>query len=68
MPSPPWKIETGVETVISSWLASGYVRPCFTADRELPPAEARTSPMPEALSPALRGALERRGITRLYDH
>ncbi|WP_437493345.1 DEAD/DEAH box helicase [Sorangium sp. So ce1014] len=68
MPSPPWKIETGVETVISSWLASGYVRPCFAADRELPPAEARTAAMPEALSPALRGALERRGISRLYDH
>jgi DEAD/DEAH box helicase domain-containing protein len=68
MPSPPWKIETGVETVIGSWLASGYVRPCFTADRETAPVEARCRPFPEALSPALRGALERRGITQLYEH
>jgi len=68
MPAPPWKVETGVDAVIHRWLASGYVRPCFTADRELPPAEGRYEPFPEALSPALRGALEARGIDRLYAH
>lgn len=68
MPSPPWKLETGLDPVIGGWLASGYVRPCFTADRELPPSEGRFRDFPAALSPALRGALEQRGIAKLYDH
>ncbi|MCC6556896.1 MAG: DEAD/DEAH box helicase [Polyangiaceae bacterium] len=68
MPSPPWKLETGLDAVIKSWLASGYVRPCLADDRELPPSEGRFRPLPAALSPALRGALERRGIAKLYDH
>src|SRR5262245_51742270 len=68
MPSPPWKLETGIDPVIGRWLASGYIRPCLAADRELPPTAARTRPLPAALSPELRGALERRGITALYEH
>lgn len=68
MPAPPWKVETGVDAVIRRWLANGSIRPCFTADREIPPAEAKYAPFPEDLSPALRGALEARGITRLYAH
>jgi DEAD/DEAH box helicase domain-containing protein len=33
-----------------------------------PAREARTAPIPEELQPALRDALERRGITELYAH
>ncbi|AKT40929.1 DEAD/DEAH box helicase [Chondromyces crocatus] len=68
MPAPPWKVETGVDAVIHRWLASGAVRPCFTADRELPPVEPHHAPFPDDLSPALRGALEARGIQQLYAH
>ena len=68
MPAPPWKVDTGVDAVIRRWLASGTIHPCFTADRELPPADPRYAPFPDDLSPALRGAIEGRGISRLYDH
>ena len=36
MPLPPWSTPTGLDGVVASWLASGYVRPCLTADRTLP--------------------------------
>src|SRR4051794_27621192 len=68
MPLPPWKTPTGLDPVVASWLASGYVRPCLAADRALGATEARTAPFPETLLPALARALRARGITELYDH
>lgn len=68
MPSPPWKQPIGIDAVLGSWAASGYVRPCFTADEELAGAQGRYESLPDALSPALRSALAGRGITRLYTH
>ena len=68
MPLPPWRTPTGLDGVVSSWLASGYVRPCLTADRTLPPRAGAFSPIPDSLSPALAGALRARGIERLYAH
>jgi DEAD/DEAH box helicase domain-containing protein len=68
MPLPPWRTPTGLDGVVSSWLASGYVRRCLTADRTLAPKEGAFSAIPESLSPALAAALRARGIERLYAH
>ena len=68
MPLPPWSTPTGLDAVVSSWLASGYVRPCLAADRTLPARAGAFAPLPPSLSPALAGALRARGIERLYEH
>ncbi|MDI3286331.1 DEAD/DEAH box helicase [Polyangium sp. 15x6] len=68
MPLPPWKQPVGVDAVIEGWLASGYVRPCLTADRALPASEGDYRDIPADLPDALRRALASRGITRLYAH
>src|SRR5262245_63786287 len=68
MPVPPWKQPLGIGSVVDRWLASGYVRPCLAADRELPPAGARHAAMPDDLVPSLVDALGRRGIAELYVH
>ncbi|HVY47486.1 MAG TPA: DEAD/DEAH box helicase, partial [Minicystis sp.] len=67
-PRPAWALETGLESVLRGWLRSGAVRPCLTADREVPGADARTAPLPEGLAPGLAQALAARGIERLYAH
>ena len=36
MPRPPWKSEHGVDAVLSRWLASSIVKPCFCSDETLP--------------------------------
>jgi DEAD/DEAH box helicase domain-containing protein len=68
MPSPPWSTQTGIEPVVAGWLASGYVRPCLAADREVPPSEGVFAPLPSSLSPPLAAALRARGIDQLYAH
>src|SRR6185437_2582905 len=68
MPLPPWSTPTGLDGVVSGWLASGYVRPCLTADRTLPPRPARLAPFPESLEAPLAAALRARGIEQLYEH
>jgi len=68
MPAPPWKSPSGLEHVLASWVASGAVRPCFTADRELASRPPRTAPIPEELAVEVRAGLEKRGITELWDH
>jgi DEAD/DEAH box helicase domain-containing protein len=68
MPLPPWSTVTGLEPVVSSWLASGYVRPCLAADRTLGAEEGAYAPFPTTLSKALCDALESRGIQQLYEH
>lgn len=69
MPAPPWKQNlVGIDPVIKAWLASGYVRPCLAADREIDATPGRYRPIPEDLTPGLTQALKGRGIDRLYDH
>jgi DEAD/DEAH box helicase domain-containing protein len=68
MPSPPWKSRVGVDAVIESWLASGYVRPCFTADRELPGKGPEHGPWPEGFAPDVADGLRGRGVRELYAH
>ncbi len=54
--------------MVDAWRASGSVRPCFTAERALPPAEASYADIPAALHPSLHRALNQRGIKQLYTH
>jgi DEAD/DEAH box helicase domain-containing protein len=68
MPLPPWQQPTGLSAVVSSWLASGYVRPCLTADRTLEASAGAFAPLPSSLSPGLAQALRARGIEQLYAH
>jgi DEAD/DEAH box helicase domain-containing protein len=68
MPRPPWSSLTGIDAVVSSWLASGYVRPCLAADRTLAPSPGAFAPLPSTLPAPLAAALRARGIERLYAH
>jgi DEAD/DEAH box helicase domain-containing protein len=68
MPLPPWKRPAGIDSVVGSWLRSGYVRPCLAADREIAPAEGRFADLPSDLPPSLAAALRARGIARLWEH
>ncbi len=64
----PWRGARGLEPVLDGWLASERVRPCFAAEKEYEPNEARTAPLPASLHPALGRALAARGINALYTH
>ncbi len=68
MPRPPWSTPTGLEPVLADWLASGYVRPCLTADRTEDPSRGAFASFPRELSPDLQEALRLRDIDELYDH
>jgi DEAD/DEAH box helicase domain-containing protein len=68
VPEPPWTQALGVRSVVASWRASGSIRPCFTAERALPPAEASFADVPNALHESLHRALQKRGIRQLYTH
>src|SRR4051794_14737868 len=68
MPLPPWKAPVGVEAVVRGWTASGSVRPCLTADREIGASEGSYADLPADLCPELARALRSRGIGRLYSH
>jgi DEAD/DEAH box helicase domain-containing protein len=68
MPAPPWSHPRGVAAVLARWQASGAVKRCFAAERQLPPAEAELAPLPSDLAPGLIRALAGRGIDELYSH
>src|ERR1700760_2779311 len=68
MPLPPWSTPTGLDGVVASWLASGYVRPCLTADRTLAARPGASAPLPPPPSPAPAPPPRARAIERLYDH
>lgn len=68
MPSPPWSLPTGVDTVVARWIDDPRRAACFTADRELPPQQARYAPFPDDLHPQLTAALRKGGIEELYAH
>ena len=68
MPRPPWKLEQGLESVMSRWMASRSIHSCFVADQNLQAVEGRYVGVPEDLAPPLREALIQRGIDTLFDH
>ena len=64
----PWEHRSGVESVLSHWRSEPRVWGNIALDEVLPSCEAEYAPIPEALAPQLRGALNRRGIAELYTH
>jgi DEAD/DEAH box helicase domain-containing protein len=68
MPLPPWKVEIGVDAVLSRWLASSWVRPCLCADETFASIGGAFAEIPASLAPGLIRALRERGIERLYAH
>jgi DEAD/DEAH box helicase domain-containing protein len=68
MPKLPWSRPRGVSAVLAAWQASGAVKRCFAAERQLPPAGAELAPLPPDLAPGLVRALSGRGIHELYAH
>ncbi len=63
----PWQRDVGIESVLARW-ESGRRGRNMVLRHELPAREARSGPIPESLAPAVRGALEKRGIESLYSH
>jgi DEAD/DEAH box helicase domain-containing protein len=64
----PWNLATGVDAVLAQWRGDARLRRSFVLDEELPARDARYAPLPAELSPNVRAALEKRGLTRLYSH
>src|SRR5579859_1173646 len=67
MSSPAWRHEHGVDAVLSRWLASSWVKPCFCADATMPATAGRYAALP-SLAAGLGQALRERGISTLYAH
>src|SRR5215467_7672093 len=68
MPLPPWRPRSELDVVVDRWLASGRIRSCLAADRELPASEGAYISLPDDLAPSLADALRARGVDRLYEH
>lgn len=68
-PTRPWQAPaSGVAAVVDQWRSQGRVKPCLALERLFPSTTGEYADIPEQLAPALRQALERRGIARLYSH
>ncbi|MBW2525822.1 MAG: DEAD/DEAH box helicase [Deltaproteobacteria bacterium] len=68
MVAPVWSQPTGVAAVVGRWLASPALVRCWTLERQLEASAGSYRDLPAELDPALRRALESRGIERLYAH
>ncbi len=68
MPAAPWKTESGVDSVLGRWLASSWVKPCFTADETLAASAGAYAPIPVSLAPEVVHAIRARDVDRLYAH
>ncbi|MFT3712846.1 MAG: DEAD/DEAH box helicase [Archangium sp.] len=66
--STPWDGITGVDELLSAWRSERRVWDNVVLDELLEGTGAKNAPMPEALDPRIRGALEKRGVTQLYSH
>jgi len=68
MPRAPWKRDVGLRSVIEKWESEGSVKACIAADREFAATDGQLAGLPTSLHPSLSRALEKRGISRLYEH
>jgi len=68
MPSPPWSHAVGLQSVLDYWQNSGAFQNWTAARKRIGARESDVSPLPAWLHPALRDALERRGVSELYSH
>ncbi len=68
MPNPPWEHPSGLESVLETWSNSSKMQGWLAAAHRLAPRPPQTQPVPDWTHPALRRALERRGVHQLYSH
>ncbi|MBN2196385.1 MAG: DEAD/DEAH box helicase [Polyangiaceae bacterium] len=68
MPEAPWEQRRGIDAVLTEWLGRGTVKPCLTAEHDIPAQAATEAPLPNGLHPAITPALAARGIRSLYAH
>src|SRR5579862_2678542 len=68
MPEAPWARPRGIPSVLDRWLASSWVKPCFSADETFSPSEGSYAPIPGVLAPGIVRALGERNVGLLYSH
>lgn len=68
MPSPPWSRSVGLESVLEYWQNSGLFQNWTAARQSIGGRNAAVCSLPGWLHPALRTALQRRGVAELYSH
>ncbi len=54
--------------MLEEWRDDAGLARCFTLDQTIEARTDRSGPIPEALAPMVRNALEKRGLTTLYSH
>lgn len=57
-----------IDQIVEQMLSEPSIASNVVTYREIPPAAAKYVDFPDSIDVRLRGALERRGITRLYSH
>ncbi len=67
-PAAPWKVATGLQSVLDEWRSDGGIARCFALDEKLKPKEGRFAELPADLPASVADALRTRGISRLYSH
>src|SRR5512143_2005020 len=64
----PWAGPRGLDAVLQGWRADRQLWPSFALDEVTPAREGVYASIPEDVSPAVRSALQRRGIDQLFSH
>ena len=64
----PWSKARGVDAVLRLWRNEPKIQRNLVLDETVPAVAARRADLPEGLSPAVRQALQRRGIDKLFVH
>ncbi|MFK7989890.1 MAG: DEAD/DEAH box helicase [Sandaracinaceae bacterium] len=67
-PPAPWAGSRGIGAVLKAWRGNGSVGRNIVLDERLPAREGRFLPVPSGLAPTVAAALDKRGVTQLYDH
>ncbi|MCA9554270.1 MAG: DEAD/DEAH box helicase [Myxococcales bacterium] len=64
----PWEGAYGLSAVLNRWAGEQKIWSNVVLDETVPPRPAQVVPIPEGVSPAVQGALRRRGMAELYTH
>ena len=64
----PWAAKRGLTALLEEWRSDASLARCFTLDQTIDARASRSGPIPEALHPVVRMALEKRGLDALYSH
>jgi DEAD/DEAH box helicase domain-containing protein len=64
----PWSGPRGLDAVLQGWRTDRQLWPSFVLDEVTPAREGIYAPIPEDVAPAVRQALQKRGIDQLFSH